>query len=720
MRKTKLRLKIIAITSDSRIAQNAIRNSLQFVRFQLWCCVAVRRFAMPLGRKKKRSGRYSPASRLLQAGQDVLRHAADWLQLRTPALVFHMDVPADREALIDALWSDALLDSTARFSTQNSHLVALFSAQQLDDAGPPAFRERAFGWPRFEHVFTALFRARSQKLVPLETAAMSVQWLHYRVPEPVWHVAAHATRLVMSHSWTVHLVEDAIERDPGPRYPVAGGITAAVFDNLSMQIAYGSYATTESSGQRFDMTNWATVFIPQMAVPADFSMDAMLGGGGLFRDDVELDHFIELFSPLSPEIEQHQRQRWSKFLEMAESQTGMWNASQFKSPYPPTAFHYHPPIFGRLQSSYEDVNFEMNTMRRSRFHKYADAVMLGGDGLSYMRLIHRLSQDPRRFLETKPIVIPRMGEAPHGKFHLMHGDWRIWSPLIMRMAEVLGNRQVRADPSVSDFNSHEHFLRILTTAFAEYVVEISKTGTDYHLTARFLAATEHNLSFAYVVHFLYLFAFKYLSFRDAVRCNDSAALDLLWRENLASARTSLANKKNYSQMSVVLVYWGACLREPLQTIYHNTRTLRWINNHVGWDMPIEKLNMWIKESVVAQVTFDLIIKFTRYVNFTHVVIRALKRVFKANRADVTAGKLKNIRADVELIKSFLREKIGSTFGEATAECHENVLAIDVSQWGGQRNVRSRAPWEQMKDHMEDYREYVRSTVVQICPWHHWK
>ena len=62
------------------------------------------------------------------------------------------------------------------------------------------------------------------------------------------------------------------------------------------------------------------------------------------------------------------------------------------------------------------------------FHRFSEGLMIGGDGLSYMRLIHRLAQDPRRYLETTPIVVPRMGENPHGLFHFMHGDWRIWAP----------------------------------------------------------------------------------------------------------------------------------------------------------------------------------------------------------------------------------------------------------------------------------------------------
>ena len=49
----------------------------------------------------------------------------------------------------------------------------------------PDFRERKSGG-RFEAVVSALFRSRSQKYVPLETAALSVAFLHYAVPHAAW------------------------------------------------------------------------------------------------------------------------------------------------------------------------------------------------------------------------------------------------------------------------------------------------------------------------------------------------------------------------------------------------------------------------------------------------------------------------------------------------------------------------------------------------------
>lgn len=56
-------------------------------------------------------------------------------------------------------------------------------------------------------------------------------------------------------------------------------------------------------------------------------------------------------------------------------------------------------------------------------------------------------------------IMPHLGDAPHGNVYFMHGDWRIWSHLIMRLAVVVNNRQVREDPNMQYFTWHEHSLK---------------------------------------------------------------------------------------------------------------------------------------------------------------------------------------------------------------------------------------------------------------------
>ncbi|KAL3908151.1 MAG: hypothetical protein SGPRY_009909, partial [Prymnesium sp.] len=253
----------------------------------------------------------------------------------------------------------------ASLPTILTYLAELFQSQQLLDDSDTRFRELA--QPRFEAAIRSLFRARSQKLVPLETAALTIQWLHYRVPSPVWNSISYLSRMVMSYDWAEGIADKAAAKDPGPTYEVAQGITAAVFENLTMQSDYSSFATTTASGAQMNMTNLSTAFVPTLAIPDGFDIDKMLGGGGLFRQDLKLPDFLDLFSIHHLAMIAHQRTRWSEWLDAA-ARNDIWDKKTYDSPYSPTKFHYHDPIFGRLQASYDDVNFELNLMKNSRFH----------------------------------------------------------------------------------------------------------------------------------------------------------------------------------------------------------------------------------------------------------------------------------------------------------------------------------------------------------------
>lgn len=671
---------------------------------------------------------------------NLARAFGEVLKLRKPQFVYHADSAADRAALIDELWAGDFRPAIGRFTGANAALVDLFEQQTVEVEGegesriaesfrrPEALQSR---WPRFESVLSGLFRVRSQKTVTLEAAALSVRFLHYRVPAPVWSAVAYFSPLVMSRLWTETLCDEALARDPGCPYEVTGsGISAACFDNFTIKVGYGSYATVDKKGERFDMTNWCSASIAANAVPASLDLKSMVASGGIFRRDRSLEEFIDLFAINNPGIVANQRRRWCFYLDAVSR--GEFDAKPpFTSPYPPTHFTWHDPIMDRLQSSYEDVNFELDLIRSSASHCDTLAVMLGMDGLSFQRVISRLCQNPRFYLRRHPVVIPRLGEHPHGTYHVLHGDWRIWWPFIQKAAMVVNNKQVKAEPNVSDFNESEHFLRILTRACSLYVVEIAQSGSSYRLAPHFLAAADANLSFAYVCQFLYLNAFKFRQMRDSVRTNDSATLDLIWRENLASARAAKkqnaageatsSGKTNYALMSVVVVYWGYALLEPLATAFHNTRTVRWVHSHVGWDMVIEMLNLLVKQSVVANITHDLIRKFIRRLNFTWVVHRALDAIVKEHRQRDEAT-LKNIDTTVQELLDWLRT-IGTDYATATAPSDDNLLGLDLSQWGGDRRAADRrkgAPWERRKRAMADGREYVRKKVTTYCPWMMWQ
>ena len=53
---------------------------------------------------------------------------------------------------------------------------------------------------------------------------------------------------------------------------------------------------------------------------------------------------------------------------------------------------HHQPMFGVLQGKYDDVEFELKTLRR--IHNLDQILFVGGDGLSIMRVNWLIGRDP--------------------------------------------------------------------------------------------------------------------------------------------------------------------------------------------------------------------------------------------------------------------------------------------------------------------------------------
>ena len=135
-------------------------------------------------------------------------------------------------------------------------------------------------------------------------------------------------------------------------------------------------------------------------------------------------------------------------------------------------------------------------------------------------------------------------------------------------------------------------------------------------------------------------------------------------------------------------------------------------------MPIEKLNMWIKESVLVNISRLQICQFIYRLNFMQHVMRAVLRLVRRKRKRDTATP-KDVRVDVDKIKEFVRLHIGSNYAVATKPSDENLLGVDMADWGGQRAARAGAPFAQMRRAQDGYREYARRQVTKLCRWQRW-
>ena len=64
-------------------------------------------------------------------------------------------------------------------------------------------------------------------------------------------------------------------------------------------------------------------------------------------------------------------------------------------------------MFDVLQSSYADVEYELNVMRNAYISE--TILFVAGDGLALMRLNHLLAAKPDLYFDSTPFIVPVQG-----------------------------------------------------------------------------------------------------------------------------------------------------------------------------------------------------------------------------------------------------------------------------------------------------------------------
>lgn len=315
------------------------------------------------------------------------------------------------------------------------------------------------------------------------------------------------------------------------------------------------------------------------------------------------------------------------------------------------------------------------------------------------------------------------GEKPHGLFHGMHGHHRMYRPFLMRCADEIDNPQIKEDPTVSELNVTQFFwLNVMVPACGEYILELGRdpAAEDWTNSTLYIAKAESNINFAWLCHFLHDAGFWVLDFHQQVRGNKSKELDTLWAEFFAVAHSGTAHKTQYVGMALLRVFWGQCLHPDLAAVYEAIRTIP-TGSHdgcgVGWDHPIEALNHAIKSHVDMHVSETQIDAFVDNWAFIETVQAHLREILYAKRAD-RHWRGRNARADIEKLKQFFRDKIGSTWAEATRPCQTLKVTAGPDR-------AARAPWLEVAGVLsrrgnDACHVYIREYVTRMTPYFEWK
>ena len=383
-----------------------------------------------------------------------------------------------------------------------------------------------------------------------------------------------------------------------------------------------------------------------------------------------------------------------------------------------------PVVWGRLQSKTDDVKEEMRTFVNhfKNLDKDFKVLFAAGDGLSNNQMDFQLTHDEdSEWNVDPPYLITVLGDL-HGLWHVGHSRHRRFRPFCEKAAQKINYLGWVWEPNIQEhFHRLEWFIFILTQACAEYVIEICQVpgAIPYSNSVAFFREAKRNSDFAWVIYFLRDYGFFYIDYKHAVRENNGATLDILWREFLPGAKDVTAHKTKYGPLSIMRIFYATQLHPKLAQIYQFIRTIphgREPGTRVGHDHVQEWMNKDLKRDVGPGKTEENVNNYCRRYNFWRVVLAGVYALVFSKR-DVRKQQMKDMRSSVDVLKRWLRKSIGEDWDTATHPIAESNLGV---------SDKFPQPWfeditaSNVVDGPASLSHYVKRTIERMAPWFEFK
>lgn len=176
-----------------------------------------------------------------------------------------------RESALRYMWEREYKDVFSEILDCNPDLADLLDTRtsnsyssRLDSGDEVETRRKQ----RLNFLGGVLSRNRNQHFLPKHQLLLAIQARHKQLNLSLWAQLTHM-RLLPSYTWTTEFISAALELQHQyvPSYAVVDWLSAAVFDNYTEQINYSAAHNADSQGERLDMTNWATLYLPRQILP---------------------------------------------------------------------------------------------------------------------------------------------------------------------------------------------------------------------------------------------------------------------------------------------------------------------------------------------------------------------------------------------------------------------------------------------------------------------
>lgn len=212
---------------------------------------------------------------------ELRHHAGCWRAMQQPfssqhiTYVYDLDSAVDKLQLASDLWTVPFEGTLSALREANSELVNLLESQIVNQSKitDTLTSNKAL---LIDGVLMDVCRAQSQKKMPLLTAALGILGEANRISREYreW-LSIYHKGMTPSEKWVADILVLARDLRPPASEFCLPGIAVATFDNLTMNINYKSYVVDGEGGQKLDMTNWFSTYIPKHLAPPAFDANAI-------------------------------------------------------------------------------------------------------------------------------------------------------------------------------------------------------------------------------------------------------------------------------------------------------------------------------------------------------------------------------------------------------------------------------------------------------------
>ncbi len=247
-----------------------------------------------------------------------------------------------------------------------------------------------------------------------------------------------------------------------------------------------------------------------------------------------------------------------------------------------TLYTIEKPVLHVDTNAYKDVETFLNRIY-CRMEKQHRVSIIFGDEQLVSLIWSCITSDPDEYMW----VLPFPGEF-HLSLHICHGIYRLFSNLLIKVANSNSRQNITIDFKSCYWNKQEDFLLLVIEGTLKWLLQLRNLPMNATV-GELMNAANSNPSLHYLLYFLFQFGLFYWNLRQEVRRGNVGAVNFAWK--YCWPLFHVTNKFQYEKLCLIATYIQEFSHDAIKEVLDNRLcSMKGISGHcIGTDMLTEKV-----------------------------------------------------------------------------------------------------------------------------------